>query len=247
MGLLAHAPTCHTRRVPRAWRRVLPTALVAAAILAMRFAAPFLAPQPGREADVATDRPPTRASASRAAPAPTTARTTLGVPPAPCPGPKPAAPFGTTLRLHTGLHAPRFEPRCLVAPAHRSLSLRLTNDLAGLRTRLGIYDVGSGWPSRGGSDQAEDSPTAVFVGRSVSASSSVHYRLPALRRGVYLLQGDTFPSLMRAFLIVAGTTSPPPVMAGGEALAGRASPPGSAPPARRPTFGAVGMVRRSER
>jgi hypothetical protein len=200
---------CETRAVGGTWRGIVPIAVVGAAIVALRFAAPFLAPRGGPHPDVAADRPTTDPSAPRADPrgAPISARTALDIPPAPCPGPPPRAPVDTRLRLRTGLHAPRFEPRCLAAPAHRALWLRLTNDLAGLRTRLAVYDVGSAGPSGASAPPGADRRTAVFVGRPVAASSSVDYRLPALHRGVYLLQGDTFPSLMRAFLVVAGPSS----------------------------------------
>jgi hypothetical protein len=114
----------------------------------------------------------------------------------------------TTLRLTTSLHRPELIPRCIVAAAGQRLTLIFHDNLVGLPANLSILPhASSAFGIVDGQLVTPGDPArALFTGRRSWLPKRVTYRVGALEPGNYVVQGDSYPSLMRAELLVKPVT-----------------------------------------
>jgi hypothetical protein len=115
----------------------------------------------------------------------------------------------TTLRLTTRLHSPELVPRCIVAAAGRRLTLIFRDNLVGAPANLSIYpDTSSTFVGVDGQFvvTAADRARALFIGHRSWLPKRVTYHVGPLNPGTYVVQGDSYPSLMRADLVARPTT-----------------------------------------
>jgi hypothetical protein len=115
----------------------------------------------------------------------------------------------TTVRVRTGLHSPELTPRCIGAEAGRRLTVLFRDNLVGAPANLSIYpDSSSAFAIVDGqfvvtpSDRAH----ALFIGHRSWLPRRITYHVDALKPGTYVVQGDSYPSLMRAKLVVRPVT-----------------------------------------
>jgi hypothetical protein len=112
----------------------------------------------------------------------------------------------TRLRLTTRLHSPELIPRCVVAAAGQRLTLVFRDNLVGAPANLSIYPTTSStFAIVNGRFLARprDRAHALFIGHRSWLPKRITYHVGALKPGTYVLQGDSYPSLMHADLIVS--------------------------------------------
>ena len=110
-----------------------------------------------------------------------------------------------TIRVATKLHSPELTSRCVTAVAGRELTLIFRDNLVGAPANLSIYPGSSpAYALVDGQEvvTARAQARALFVGRPSWVPRRDTYRVGALAPGTYVLQGDSYPSLMHAELVV---------------------------------------------
>jgi hypothetical protein len=115
----------------------------------------------------------------------------------------------TTIRVATKLHSPELTPRCLTAVAGRELTLIFLDNLVGAPANLSIYPgTSSSYRLVDGKAvvTARDRARALFVGHRSWLPRRITYPADALAPGTYVVQGDSYPSLMHAELVVKPAT-----------------------------------------